>query len=213
MINANKVIIKILGLLAILYLVYPNFVFAQEEQFITSLDAEVVSAEDCLAKILENEDKIITKLVSLEGELSGSSFYSKTAKADYSVEKTCQASLQIVSDQIEVTEEKLITKKEWKCSAAAEQPKFNSAGQPSCASILLEVNKEADQVELNVATRGDIFLKKFVAGDKETIEHRQPSNVPWWYYFSVFMVMVVIFPAITLAYGRVTKNRDNRKRL
>lgn len=203
----------ILFSLLFIWLLIPVTVLAQEEQFIISLNTEIVSKEDCLAKILENDKKILSKLASLEGELSGSAFYAETAKINLDAAQSCQASLQIVSDKFEVTNEKIIAKKEWKCSAAAEQPKYNGAGQPSCASVLLEVKKEADRIALTVSRRGDVFLKEFAAGREEIIEHREPSNIPWWYYLGALLVMVVIFPAITVAYGHIVRRKDNKKSL
>ena len=201
-----------LSILLLAWLLLPAAALAEEEQFIVSLDTKISSVDQCLSAVWQNEKKIIKAIVEQEEGISGSSFYQESAQASFDLENGCLANLQIVSDHPEIQEGKVISKKEWACSATFEEPKFNSAGQSSCASVLLEVKKEADQVKINVTGSGDVFLTQSVVGAEQVIEHREPHNVPWWYYIGALVVLVVIFPAITIAYGRVARNRDNEKR-
>ena len=78
--------------------------------------------------------------------------------------------------------------------------------------LIIDPFSQPNDTTLNYYGSGDVFLTQSVVGAEQVIEHREPHNVPWWYYIGALVVLVVIFPAITIAYGRVARNRDNEKR-
>lgn len=189
----------------------PLVVLAEEAQFLTTLDVEINSQEDCLSVILAHEDSIISAVADARGEVSGSNFYQESIEISGSEDYICLVSFKLVSEESWIEDGKVMAKKEWDCSAASEEPEFDSAGNPSCKSVLREVKKEADQVKIGISSGRDVFLEEFSSGPVQKISHLETfsESVPWWYYISILVVLIILFPAITFAYGNYT--RRNKK--